>query len=165
MVNIINPLKPELVEIILMLFVSVGWDYVSELLSPYEYGATVEWYWQGKQEVGEKTWPSATVSTTNRTWIDPDSNPDLQWEADEGYLSHVTASVFAHFCRRSTAVLGYRPITARVLTFSPDCHTKRIPVRFDNQLCSSDCAVLVWRAYGVYSRIFTHFFLLFHNAG
>jgi hypothetical protein len=47
---------------------SIGWDYVSELRPPkgvlffpqmiYEYGALVEWYWQGKPEKrGEKPVP------------------------------------------------------------------------------------------------------------
>jgi hypothetical protein len=35
-------------------------------------GAPVEWNWQGKIEVlGEKTCPSATLSTTNPTWSNP----------------------------------------------------------------------------------------------
>jgi hypothetical protein len=37
--------------------------------------AAVEWYWQGKtEELGEETCPSATLSTTNPTWIDPGAN-------------------------------------------------------------------------------------------
>jgi hypothetical protein len=42
----------------LLLFMLIGWEYVSELQPPmgllfipqmiYEYGALVEWYWQGK---------------------------------------------------------------------------------------------------------------------
>jgi hypothetical protein len=31
--------------------------------------------WQGKPKYSEKTYPSATLSTTNPTWPDPDSNP------------------------------------------------------------------------------------------
>jgi hypothetical protein len=31
--------------------------------------------WQGKPKYSEKTCPSATVSTTNPTWPDPESNP------------------------------------------------------------------------------------------
>jgi hypothetical protein len=31
--------------------------------------------WQGKPKYSEKTCPSATLSTTNPTWPDPDSNP------------------------------------------------------------------------------------------
>jgi hypothetical protein len=39
------------------------------------YYATVEWYWQGKtEEVGGKTCPGATLSTTNPTWIDLGTN-------------------------------------------------------------------------------------------
>jgi hypothetical protein len=43
--------------------------------------STAEWYWQGKtEELGEKTCPSATLSTTNPTWIDPGANPGLRGE-------------------------------------------------------------------------------------
>jgi hypothetical protein len=39
------------------------------------WGATVEWYWQGKtEELGEKICPSATLSTINPTWIDQGSS-------------------------------------------------------------------------------------------
>jgi hypothetical protein len=31
--------------------------------------------WQGKPKYSEKTYPSATLSTTNSTWPDPGSNP------------------------------------------------------------------------------------------
>jgi hypothetical protein len=45
-----------------------------------EYGALVKWYWQGKtEELGEKC-PSATLSTTNPTWIDMDANPGFRGE-------------------------------------------------------------------------------------
>ena len=41
-------------------------------------GAQVEWNWHGKTEVfGEKTCPSASLSTTNPTWTDPGSNTGL----------------------------------------------------------------------------------------
>jgi hypothetical protein len=42
--------------------------------------ATVEWYWQGKTEELGETRPSATLSTTNPTWIDPGANPGLRGE-------------------------------------------------------------------------------------
>jgi hypothetical protein len=42
-------------------------------------GAPVEWNWHEKTEVfGEKTCPSATLSTTNPTWTDSESNPGLR---------------------------------------------------------------------------------------
>jgi hypothetical protein len=31
--------------------------------------------WQGKSKYSEKTCPSATLSTTNPTWLDPGLNP------------------------------------------------------------------------------------------
>jgi hypothetical protein len=34
----------------------------------------VEWHWQGKSKNSEKTCPSATLFTTNPTWIDPGAN-------------------------------------------------------------------------------------------
>jgi hypothetical protein len=37
--------------------------------------------WQGKPKYSEKTCPSATLSTTNLTWPDLDSNP--RWEASD----------------------------------------------------------------------------------
>jgi hypothetical protein len=41
-----------------------------------------------------KTCPNATLSTTNPTWIDPGSNPDLRGERPAtNRLSHGTASI------------------------------------------------------------------------
>jgi hypothetical protein len=56
-------------------------------------GAPVEWNWQGKTEVlGEKTYPSATLSTTNLTWTDSGSNPGLRSERPAtNRLNHGTA--------------------------------------------------------------------------
>jgi hypothetical protein len=34
--------------------------------------------WQGKPKYSEKSCPSTTLSTTNPTWADPDSNPGLR---------------------------------------------------------------------------------------
>jgi hypothetical protein len=45
----------------------------------YEYGALVEWYWQGNTKVpGKKTCPSATLSTTDPAYTGLGSNPDLR---------------------------------------------------------------------------------------
>jgi hypothetical protein len=72
--------------------ISMGWDYVSELLSLQDilfapqmiwvWRATMELYWQGEtEELGEKPVPvPATLSTTNPTWIDPGANPGLPGE-------------------------------------------------------------------------------------
>jgi hypothetical protein len=50
-------------------------------------------YLQGKtEELGEKTCPSATFSTTNPIWIDPGANLGLRGERPAtNYLSHGTA--------------------------------------------------------------------------
>jgi hypothetical protein len=63
----------------------MGRDYVSELLQPkgllfifqtiYEYGATVQWYWQNKTEELGKNPSTATLCITNPTWTDPGENP------------------------------------------------------------------------------------------
>ena len=46
-----------------------------------EYGAMVEWYWQGKTEVlGETPTKIATVYTINSTWPDMRLNPGLRGE-------------------------------------------------------------------------------------
>jgi hypothetical protein len=40
--------------------------------------------WQGKPKYSEKTYPSATLSTTKYHMTDPVSNPGLQrWEASD----------------------------------------------------------------------------------
>jgi hypothetical protein len=75
-----------------LVIVAMGWDYVSVALgsqraccpSPRrymsEYGAPVEWYWQGKtEELIEKLVPSH-LSTTNPTWTDMGANPGLRCE-------------------------------------------------------------------------------------
>jgi hypothetical protein len=44
------------------------------------------------RQLGGKTCPSATSSTTNLTWTDPGSNPGLRVERPASYrLSHGTA--------------------------------------------------------------------------
>jgi hypothetical protein len=40
----------------------------------------VEWEWAGETEVLGKTWLSATLSTTNFTWLELGSNPDRRDE-------------------------------------------------------------------------------------
>jgi hypothetical protein len=41
----------------------------------------MEWYvYRGKPKNSEKTYPSATLSTTNPTWIDLGTNPGLRVE-------------------------------------------------------------------------------------
>jgi hypothetical protein len=67
---------------------SVGWDWVSWYCSHYWLIVLApddrRWWlwrnwrnkdWQGKPKYLEKTWPSATLSTTNPSWLDPSSNP------------------------------------------------------------------------------------------
>jgi hypothetical protein len=71
--------------------------YVSILRSPqmiWAWRATVEWYIdRGKLKNSEKTCPSATLSTTNPTWIDPGANPGLRSERPvTNDLSHGTAT-------------------------------------------------------------------------
>jgi hypothetical protein len=53
----------------------------------------VEWNWPGKTEVfGEKTCPSATLSTTNPIWTDTGSNPGLRgWRPAANRLIRGTA--------------------------------------------------------------------------
>jgi hypothetical protein len=74
-----------------MLFLSMGWDNVSELQSPtgllfilqvkYEYG---EPWWddtdRGNKIIRRETWQSATLSTTNIMWPEPGANPSLNGE-------------------------------------------------------------------------------------
>jgi hypothetical protein len=43
--------------------------------------------WQGKPKYSEKTCPSATLSTTNPTWLDPGSNPGLRGGKPATFLS------------------------------------------------------------------------------
>jgi hypothetical protein len=57
--------------------------------------ATVEWYGQGKiEELGRKTCPSVTLSTTNPSWIDRGAKLGLrgEWPATNKCLKHSTAS-------------------------------------------------------------------------
>jgi hypothetical protein len=55
---------------------------------------TVQWYWlRGEsRRTRRETCPSTTLSTTNPTWIDPDTNPGLRGERPAtNHLSHGTA--------------------------------------------------------------------------
>jgi hypothetical protein len=50
----------------------------------------------GETEVLGENLPSATLSTTNPTWIDPGANPDLRGERPAtNRLSHGTAAVIS----------------------------------------------------------------------
>jgi hypothetical protein len=63
-----------------------------------EYGAMVELYFAGETEVLGENLPSATLSTTNPTWIDPGANPVLRGERPAANrLSHGTAYRFLFF--------------------------------------------------------------------
>jgi hypothetical protein len=56
-----------------------------------EYGAMAEWYFAGETEVFGENLPSATLSTTNPTWIDPGAYPGLRGERPAtNRLSHGT---------------------------------------------------------------------------
>jgi hypothetical protein len=53
-----------------------------------------EWYFAGETEVLGENLPSATLSTTNPTWIDPAANPGLRGERPAtNRLSHGTALI------------------------------------------------------------------------
>jgi hypothetical protein len=60
-----------------------------------EYEAMVELYiFAGETEVLGENLPSATLSTTNPTWVDPGANPGLRGERPAtNRLSHGTATV------------------------------------------------------------------------
>ena len=80
--------------------------------------APVEWNWQEKTEVlGEKTCPSATLSTTNPTSPDPGSNPGLRGEKPAtNRLSHGRAlpsrcNTWSGICHWSKAVTLYYSYT------------------------------------------------------
>jgi hypothetical protein len=60
--------------------------------------------WQGKLKYSEKTCPSATLSTTNPTWLDPGLNPDRRGgKPATNRLSYGAASTKSKLCydRRS----------------------------------------------------------------
>jgi hypothetical protein len=73
---------------LLKMFFLVGWDLRHQVLRPLLAYCTApndrwgwlssNWWnedWQGKPKYSEKTYPSATLSTTNHTWPDPGANP------------------------------------------------------------------------------------------
>jgi hypothetical protein len=76
--------------------------YASILLIPqmiWVWRATAEWYIDRENPKNtEETCPSATLSTTNSTWIDPGAKPGLRDErpATED-LSHGTAQMQRYF--------------------------------------------------------------------
>jgi hypothetical protein len=88
-----------------MLFMSMGWDDVSEMRPPrgllfipqmtYEHG---EPWWNDTDRVKtcelEKNCLRATLSTINPTWTDPGANPGLRDERPStNRLSHGTATI------------------------------------------------------------------------
>jgi hypothetical protein len=70
-----------------------------------EYGAKVEWYWQGNRRSRRKTYPSATLSTAQmphgltlaRTWVSAKRSRRLSTSAtarpEDKYLRHLQAAV------------------------------------------------------------------------
>jgi hypothetical protein len=80
-------------------FMSIGWGYVSDLRPPtgpffipqviYEYG---ELQWNYTERIKSKNCHSATLSTTNPTWIDSGANPGLRGDRlATNSLKHGTA--------------------------------------------------------------------------
>jgi hypothetical protein len=91
-----------------VLFMSMGWDYVSELRQPTGilfitqmicvYGGMMEWH-DGMIFTGEtrrtrrKTCPSATSSTTNSTRTDPGANPGFRGERQHDVTEFLSPGV------------------------------------------------------------------------
>jgi hypothetical protein len=76
------------IDLLLLLLFLVGWDWVSWYCGhywPILPAPDDRWWWlwrnlwnkdwQGKPKYSEKTCPSATLSTTNPTWLNPGPNP------------------------------------------------------------------------------------------
>ena len=54
---------------------------VKQRVGEDEFGALLEWYWQGKtRRTGRKTCPNVTLPTINPTWTDHRSNEGLRGE-------------------------------------------------------------------------------------
>jgi hypothetical protein len=92
--------------LLLFMFISMEWDYVSEMWPPtgllfiprwyMSIKAMAEWYWQGEtKELKRIPCLSTTLSITNPTWIDPGVNLGLRGDrpATNG-LSHGTAHYY-----------------------------------------------------------------------
>jgi hypothetical protein len=60
--------------------------------------------WQGKPKYSEKTFPSATLSTTNPTWPDPGSNPARRCGKPATNRLSYGAAPGSGYCGGSTAV-------------------------------------------------------------
>jgi hypothetical protein len=85
------PLQVDSVELRLWTVITNG-PIVHPPRDKREWKATVEWYWQGKnKELGEKSVPSALLCTTNPTWIDSGTNPDIRGKRPgTNHLNHET---------------------------------------------------------------------------
>jgi hypothetical protein len=67
-----------------------------------------DWWnnWQGKPKYSEKTCLSTTLSTTNPTWPDPDSNPGRRGgKPTTNHLSYCTALLFRSYYRISQVLI------------------------------------------------------------
>jgi hypothetical protein len=110
---------------LVMLFFSWRWSgsstqawmptYVSTLRIPqmiWVWRMSVKWYIdRGKPENSEKNNPSATLSTTNPTWIGPGANPGLRGERPAtNDLSHGTALRCCYWVLSHTVSHTVRPL-------------------------------------------------------
>jgi hypothetical protein len=137
-------------------FFLMGWD-----LSPLGTGATVwpivpapddRWWWwlwsnrwnanwQGTPKYSEKTYPSATLSTTNPTWADPGSRGGkpttnrLSYSTAKGYLG---LSLWSWVILLRNSAIG-RTYTQMIsvkwddIRFSPSCSVKRCALFLNKQ--------------------------------
>jgi hypothetical protein len=132
----------------LLLMSGGGRNYVSERQAAprwWVWTATVEWYWQGKNENSDRNLPRATVSTTTPTWIEPGANPGLRGEgpamARQSRCTHTDTTavwrqvgsvmdkqfVMDQKRRRSTGRQSKRPVSG------PRPHMRQVPAGIRNK--------------------------------
>jgi hypothetical protein len=82
-------------------------------------------YWQERPKYSEKTYPSATLSTTNPTWPDPGSNPGRRGEKPAtNRLSYGAAILF---------------MFSSVLLKCVSLHCAYLCQHYTTFLCNTDC--------------------------
>jgi hypothetical protein len=102
--------------------------------------------WQGKPKYSEKTYPSATLSTTNPTWLDPGLKPGRRCGKPSTLPLELWSGLY-------TRITGYNSAQTTLSSSSTEhCFSTEIP---DNSARLSNILSVLARSMSLYDWLFT----------